>query len=223
VQAQLLAELADVCSEPGAAQLDSCLVGALAATISTAGGGSGLKLVWSSCQGGLSGLSHQQLCASLRCSSASGPEELQLLLRARAHQLTEPQGWGVPLLLYSALLSRGVAAARADMDEGSSAAAPGRGGGGGGGGLVAQHGYCGQELVSLLLTGAACSNLFNGSRRNLGGGLVLRGVPRRSRVGLLTLFEWYRWAAVQQHAAVAQSGTGEQGCKERFESARHCR
>ena len=115
--------------------------------------------------------------------SAAGPEELRQLLAARLHQFTERQGWGVPLLLYSALLSKGVAAARADMDEGSAAASAG---------LVAEHGYCGQELVSLLLGGAACGNLFNGSH-DLGGGLVLRGVPRRGRVGLLALSEWYRW------------------------------
>lgn len=33
------------------------------------------------------------------------------------------------------------------------------------GALVVEHGYCAQELVNLLLTGRATSNVFDGSRR----------------------------------------------------------
>jgi hypothetical protein len=66
------------------------------------------------------------------------------------------------------------------------------------------------ELVNLMLTGAAVSNVFDaGAAADIadasvvddGGGAgalreageaVLGGVCRKARVGLLTLFEWYR-------------------------------
>ena len=106
------------------------------------------------------------------------------------------------LLLHSLLLTRTPAAVRADMDD---ASCP----------LVGQHGYCSMELVNLMLTGAAVSNVFDDGAASAaaasagssgvagnGGGAgaawreaedaVLRGVCGRARVGLLTLFEWYR-------------------------------
>ena len=55
---------------------------------------------------------------------------------------------GVLLLLWSTLLSRGLGRVSADMDE----AAP----------LVARFGHCTQELLNLMLTGTASSNVFDG-------------------------------------------------------------
>lgn len=75
------------------------------------------------------------------------------------------------------------------------------------------------ELVNLLLTGTAVSNVFDGCQvfgAGAGGGagkaagtesggaaagegeeeLVIKGVMQRSGVGLLTLFEWYRYVEV---------------------------
>lgn len=143
----------------------------------------------------------------------TSPHYSQALVVSALPQLTEPAGWGVVLLLYSVLLTRGTDNVRhRDMDD------PGLT-------LVAAHGHCSSELVALLLTGRAVSNVFDGERRfgdddpaaqeaavsgdgrggggdadagaSCGGGgaheeLVLRGVKRRSVVGLLTLFEWYR-------------------------------
>ena len=60
--------------------------------------------------------------------------------------------------------------------------------------VIGRHGYCTQELVNLLLTGSAASNVFNGTVR-LGDGAdvtVLRGVQQRSEIGLLSLFEHYK-------------------------------
>lgn len=109
------------------------------------------------------------------------------------------KGWGLLLLLYSLLLTRGSDVIRQDMDDPSSC-------------LVDHHGYCSMELVNLLLTGAAVSNVFDG-KRQFGaidsstaaadaaeeGGEVLRGVTCQARVGLLTLFEWYRYVEVGQN------------------------
>jgi hypothetical protein len=76
--------------------------------------------------------------------------------------------------------------------------------------LVDSLGYCSMELVNLLLTGAAVSNVFDG-RQTFGesaaaagagaaeGELVIKGVEQQARVGLLTLFEWYRYVEVGQN------------------------
>lgn len=57
--------------------------------------------------------------------------------------------------------------------------------------FAGEHGYCSQELVNLLLTGQAVTNVFNGEQDC--GGKVLKGIQSRARVGLLTLLEWHRY------------------------------
>lgn len=56
--------------------------------------------------------------------------------------------------------------------------------------LTGEHGYCSQELVNLLLTGKATTNVFDGEQDC--GGKVLKGVMSMPPIGLLTLLEWYR-------------------------------
>jgi hypothetical protein len=107
-------------------------------------------------------------------------------------QFSRRDGPGIPLVVYSALLTRGIESAAAgvtaDMDTGL----------GNTNTLIGAHNYATQELVNLLLTGRAHSNVFDGEQRlddgSADGGadvLVLRGVPRRADVGLLSLFESY--------------------------------
>ena len=180
----------------------------------------------------------------LFCFACPPPPCLQSLVRLALPVWQRDNGWGVLLLLYSALLSRGCDAVRADMDSPDTQ-------------LVDSLGYCSMELVNLLCTGAAVSNVFDGNQcfgepagaagasaaaagavgsagiikdtaaaagmKNTGaaggaggvaaeggagsggggdssaGQLVLRGVCQRARVGLLTLFEWYRYMEVGQH------------------------
>jgi hypothetical protein len=74
------------------------------------------------------------------------------------------------------------------------------------------------ELVNLLLTGSAVSNVFDGSQTfgesaaSPAGAfsappaaaaakceLVIKGVEQQARVGLLTLFEWYRYVEVGEN------------------------
>ncbi|XP_077979165.1 putative ubiquitin carboxyl-terminal hydrolase MINDY-4 [Glandiceps talaboti] len=88
---------------------------------------------------------------------------------------------GVILLLYSALLSRTIDNVIGDMDEPTNK-------------LMGQHGYCTQEMVNLLLTGTAVSNVFNDVIHLDSGGSdvqILKGVKSRSDLGLLSLFEHY--------------------------------
>ncbi|KAJ7396168.1 hypothetical protein BTVI_147517 [Pitangus sulphuratus] len=60
--------------------------------------------------------------------------------------------------------------------------------------LIGSHGYCTQELVNLLLTGQAVSNVFNNViELDSGNGniTILKGITSRSDIGLLSLFEHY--------------------------------
>lgn len=154
----------------------------------------------------------------------------QALVRVVLPQWSHQRGWGLLLLLYSALLSRGCDAVHADMDSTGDTR------------LVDGLGYCSMELVNLLLTGTAVSNVFDGNQcfgelpapaaavaaQTFAGleasgacpeaaaaamalaaaaaaadpdshQLVIRGVMHKSRVGLLTLFEWYRYVEVGQN------------------------
>ncbi|RXM29874.1 Protein FAM188B, partial [Acipenser ruthenus] len=65
--------------------------------------------------------------------------------------------------------------------------------------LIGAHGYCTQELVNLLLTGKAVSNVFNDVIEldsGNGNSTVLNGITGRSDIGLLSLFEHYNLCKV---------------------------
>lgn len=87
------------------------------------------------------------------------------------------------MFLYSAILSRGIANIKMDMDDPSCCC------------FVGAHGYCTQEMINLLLTGKATSNAFNDSITLDDGGTgdksILKGVFEQSEIGLLSLFEHY--------------------------------
>ena len=94
----------------------------------------------------------------------------------------------VVCFLYSCILTRGVNNIRADMDSRDSH-------------LMAAHGYCSQEMVNLVTTGVAASNVFDnkvvlGSDKDQ---TVLKGVEKQSEVGLLSLFEHYKSCSVGSH------------------------
>jgi len=85
---------------------------------------------------------------------------------------------GVILLVYSVVATVGVENVRAHMDHKETA-------------LIGAHGYCTQELVNLLLTGEATSNVFDGEQL-VGEGdemMSLHGIKERAPVGLLALNE----------------------------------
>jgi hypothetical protein len=124
-------------------------------------------------------------------------EQLHSQVTSSISSFTANRGPGVLLLLYSVVLSRGIAGVIEDMDM-HSREQP----------LVGHHGYANQELVNLMTVGQAFSNVFNGVKSlggeddgggfgmdgGVGGGdsIELKGIPRRSKVGLLSLFEVYR-------------------------------
>ncbi|GIL85880.1 hypothetical protein Vretifemale_14407 [Volvox reticuliferus] len=133
--------------------------------------------------GGAAGrLGYEQLCRAVTQHTASSKEALLDLVRSSLSVLMSEDGWGVVLLVMSLVLSRGVDNVRADMDEPNNS-------------LMGMHGYCTQELVNMIVLGVANSNVFDGNK-HLDGSTVLKGISRRCRVGLLTLFEWYKYVEV---------------------------
>ncbi|XP_048195483.1 probable ubiquitin carboxyl-terminal hydrolase MINDY-4 isoform X2 [Perognathus longimembris pacificus] len=107
-------------------------------------------------------------------------EDLVTFLQHRVQQF-EAGPYGCILLTLSAILSRSPELVRQDFDVPTSH-------------LIGAHGYCTQELVNLLLTGRAVSNVFNDVvELDSGDGRItlLRGIAARSDVGFLSLFEHY--------------------------------
>ncbi len=102
-------------------------------------------------------------------------------LRARRQGLASPLG--ALAVLVSALLTRGVGRFSAERDDASQPL------------LDPQFGHCSQEVLNLLLLGVGVSNVFDGAR-DLGGGFMLRGVPHRPPVGLLSELEALRYLQV---------------------------
>jgi len=102
---------------------------------------------------------------------------------SRKHGTATSQGCqGVILLVYSVILTRGIQNIQSDMDmEGCT--------------LLNEHGYASQEVINLMLIGAAKSNVHDGDR-DLGDGFVLKGIEKQSDVGFLTFFEAFGYFSV---------------------------
>ncbi|NWU67381.1 MINY4 hydrolase, partial [Pterocles burchelli] len=117
---------------------------------------------------------------TLMLHSASRYEDLIVFLQQNIHQF-EIGPCGCILLTVSVILSRSINLVRNDFDVLTNR-------------LIGSHGYCTQELVNLLLTGKAVSNVFNNViELDSGNGniTVLKGITSRSDIGLLSLFEHY--------------------------------
>ncbi|XP_073921345.1 probable ubiquitin carboxyl-terminal hydrolase MINDY-4 isoform X3 [Castor canadensis] len=107
-------------------------------------------------------------------------EDLVTFLQHSVQQF-EAGPYGCILLTLSAILSRSPKLVSQDFDVPTSH-------------LIGAHGYCTQELVNLLLTGRAVSNVFNDIvELDSGDGNItlLRGIAARSDIGFLSLFEHY--------------------------------
>jgi hypothetical protein len=90
---------------------------------------------------------------------------------------------GIMLFVLSLLSTRGPARVKSDMDDPEAF-------------MTGQFGHCGQEMLNLILTGQACSQVHDGVVELADTGLHLRGVARRPRVGLLTKLEALRYCQV---------------------------
>ncbi|XP_069585344.1 probable ubiquitin carboxyl-terminal hydrolase MINDY-4 isoform X1 [Ranitomeya imitator] len=107
-------------------------------------------------------------------------EDLVTFLRQNINQF-ERGPYGCILLTVSVILSRTVELTKKDFDVPTTC-------------LIGAHAYCTQELVNLILSGRAASNVFNDVMElDSGDGnmTVLKGISCRSDIGFLSLFEHY--------------------------------
>ncbi|CAM9618135.1 unnamed protein product, partial [Discosporangium mesarthrocarpum] len=179
---------------PSRAQQERALVFALSEIIWRAGRGKAAILVLATCdyfihkssQYKPDGVTERVQLHHLTCRG-----DLENMVEKNIDQFTQEKGYGVILLVYSCVFSRGLEKVRVDMDQCCGEVPT----------LMARHGYASQELVNLLILGCAHSNLFDGQSvmRDGDGGedtVVLKGVSTRGRVGFLTLFEAYNYMEV---------------------------
>ncbi len=89
---------------------------------------------------------------------------------------------GVLLMVMSICASRGIAKTKADMDDVTAR-------------LTSNFGHCSQELINLLLTGQAVSNVFDHTLRP-SGELICRGIQSQPAIGYLTQLEAMRYLEV---------------------------
>lgn len=97
---------------------------------------------------------------------------------------------GVLTFVYSVLLTRGLDVIRGDMDDPTSY-------------LVGQFGHSSQELVNLMMTGRAVTNVFDGEKvlgdANDPTAFRLKGIPAQNEIGFLTLLEALRYSTVGEY------------------------
>lgn len=90
---------------------------------------------------------------------------------------------GLMLFVLSLIFTRGPRVVKSDMDDPEAR-------------LTGQFGHCGQEMLNLIITGQASSQVHDGIVDLADTGLQLRGVSSRPRVGLLTRLEALRYCQV---------------------------
>ncbi|OXB64205.1 hypothetical protein ASZ78_003653, partial [Callipepla squamata] len=171
------------CLQPSEAHRTKCLTMAIADILWRAGGNEKAVVALPSGRQQFTPIGKYKadgILETLILHSASRYEDLIVLLQQNIHQF-EIGPCGCILLTVSVILSRSINLVRNDFDVLTNR-------------LIGSHGYCTQELVNLLLTGKAVSNVFNDViELNSGNGniTILKGITSRSDIGLLSLFEHY--------------------------------
>ncbi|NXL92458.1 MINY4 hydrolase, partial [Alectura lathami] len=171
------------CLQPSEAHRTKCLTMAIADILWRAGGNEKAVVALPSGRQQFTPIGKYKadgILETLILHSATRYEDLIVLLQQNIHQF-EVGPCGCILLTVSVILSRSINLVRNDFDVLTNR-------------LIGSHGYCTQELVNLLLTGKAVSNVFNDViELNSGNGniTVLKGITSRSDIGLLSLFEHY--------------------------------
>jgi len=177
------------------------LVSSLARIIFTASGSSGHCFVFlpskSACLSRSSSYSPDGVTEKLQCweLAAESCSSLELFIGEHLRHFSDPFGCGAVLLLFSCIMTRGLANVKMDMDEGFVGEVRT---------LLDRHAYMAQEGVNLLLVGKAVTNVFDGDRKlsdegSSGDVVTLCGIPQRGTVGFLTLLESYNYLEVGRH------------------------
>ncbi|XP_064018436.1 probable ubiquitin carboxyl-terminal hydrolase MINDY-4 isoform X1 [Pogoniulus pusillus] len=171
------------CLQPSEAHRTKCLTMAIADILWRAGGSEKAVVALPSGRQQFTPIGKYKadgILETLILHSATRYEDLVAFLQQNIHQF-ETGPCGCILLTVSVILSRSINLVRNDFDVLTNR-------------LIGSHGYCTQELVNLLLTGKAVSNVFNDViELDSGNGniTVLKGITSHSDIGLLSLFEHY--------------------------------
>ncbi|XP_040287293.1 probable ubiquitin carboxyl-terminal hydrolase MINDY-4 [Bufo bufo] len=169
--------------QPSDALRTSCLYKALADVLWRAGDGKEAVVTLSSGRQQFSPAGRYKadgILESLILYRFRKSEDLVTFLQQNINQF-ERGPFGCILFTVSVVFSRAVELVQKDFDVPTNC-------------LIGAHAYCTQELVNLILGGRAVSNVFNDVMElDSGDGHVtlLRGIPCRSDIGLLSLFEHY--------------------------------
>ncbi|XP_027684663.2 probable ubiquitin carboxyl-terminal hydrolase MINDY-4 [Chelonia mydas] len=171
------------CLQPSDAHRTKCLTLAIADILWRAGGNEKAVVALSSGRQQFTPAGKYKadgIFETLILHSITKYEDLTIFLQQNIYQF-ETGPFGCILLTLSVIFTRSIDLVRNDFDVLTNQ-------------LIGTHGYCTQELVNLLLTGKAVSNVFNDViELDSGNGniTVLKGITNRSDIGLLSLFEHY--------------------------------
>ncbi|XP_030053614.1 putative ubiquitin carboxyl-terminal hydrolase MINDY-4 isoform X2 [Microcaecilia unicolor] len=171
------------CLQPSSAHRTKCLLMAIADILWRAGGRSSAVVALCSGRKQFSPAGKYKpdgISETLLLHTFTNFEDMTAFLQQCISQF-EAGPFGCILLTLSAIFSRTIELVRKDFDVPTNY-------------LIGTHGYCTQELVNLLLTGHAVSNVFNDtvelSSEN-GSSTLLKGITVRSDIGFLSRFEHY--------------------------------
>lgn len=118
--------------------------------------------------------------ARIRCFKCENEDDLRTHMKSKLAMFKDT--FGVVLYLYSIVLTKGIQQIKNEMED------PGEQ-------LIDSiHGHGSQSLINLLLSGKAVTNVFDNDKDV--SGLKLRGIPRQSTIGFLTLMEYLRYCEV---------------------------
>ena len=128
---------------------------------------------------------HDGVTEKLNVTTCYNYDDVLDTIKANSDFFMEKKGGGVVCVVYSCLLSRTVELIKTDMDSNFGISPK----------MIGNHGYASQEMVNLFLAGVASSNMFDGEKRledDTGSSddcVIMGGIPSKSDVGFLTLFE----------------------------------
>ncbi|PNF32390.1 Ubiquitin carboxyl-terminal hydrolase MINDY-3-like protein [Cryptotermes secundus] len=125
-------------------------------------------------------LEYEHFHTQLRLLPLERVEEVEAFYFERIETLRET--FGVLLLLYSVISTKGVEQIRSEMNDPTEPLIDGT------------YGYGSQSLINLMLTGRAVGHIWNHDQDV--GGLKLRGINCQSEVGFLALLEHLRYCEV---------------------------
>lgn len=167
--------------------VEKCFAMALCCILDRARKDRDFKLV-ETVDGSFSGLQEERAKNNLVMVTFDTVEDVETYIANRYVSLYNKPS-GCVFFLLSLVLTRGIDRIRKDMDVDDNT-------------LIGQFGHCTQDLINLLLTGKATSNVIDGSIPVGDSGLMVKGVSHQSSIGYLTHLEALQYCQVGNYFKV---------------------